>query len=136
MKKLTERDGADWYCETCAEAVPEPDWRYVADMRLQDFTDSHFVTAFRSAEGIFGISARDLHAMNQREQEEQLNSALYQTSMFVVKASVDAWQGVERLRIAIVRREDLNFTEETKVTNPQHSRDAQLLTFAETVQRD
>jgi len=114
MKKLSGQDGSDWYCETCAQSVPEPDWRYIMDMRLQDHTDAHYTTAFRSAEEIIGIPARDLHNLDKIQQDKLIDNVFYKTRLFVLKAHIDNWQGDQRLRVSVVRQEPMLYDVEAK----------------------
>lgn len=127
MKKLTDKfagsEGGfeDWYCETCAESITEPDWRYILDMKLSDFTDSHYVTCFNKGDEILGVPAAELRRLeleNPEERDRILNEAIHSTRTFVLKATTDEWKGDLRLRISVVRQEPLDMAEEAKVGPP------------------
>lgn len=62
-KKKVIRDGNSWYrCESCQESFEECEYKYMVTMRLQDFSEALWVTAFDdSACIILGHSAASLH---------------------------------------------------------------------------
>lgn len=120
MKKLVERmeynqnDG--WYCETCEMNVEVPEWGYMLDIRIEDFTDGHYVKAFSSGEAILGISAKDLRVMEGTQALlKVVDKALYTTRLFVLKTSLDTWEGEERLKSIVLQSDSVDAVTETKV---------------------
>ena len=123
MKKVVEQFTGGWLCETCGESV-DPAWRYIMDTKLSDFTDVHFATAFDCAENLIGISVDELREKEQedpKKAEAVVNSALYQTRIFTVKAYIDNWQGDMRLKLSILRSEPVDYIAETKVRREMKS---------------
>ena len=122
-KKLMEHSPTDWECQTCSERMQEPNWRYIFEVRLQDHTDSHYATAFATAEEILQLPANDLKEMDDAAQSEILDQAKFTPRVFLLKAMATHYQEELRLRLSIVRQQPLDFVGETKVHHHSSSDD-------------
>lgn len=120
MKKLSDcgygNEAEDWFCESCSQNVETPDWRYSMDTRLQDFTDARYVTAFRCGDDLMAITAEELHMLRGTpEFKNWINRARFTTQLFVLKAAMQEWQGMSRIKLSMVRVEPIDPVRETKV---------------------
>eukprot|EP00210_Caulerpa_lentillifera_P005971 g5706.t1 len=112
MKKLIGED-RNFSCEACGQNVDEPNWRFILSLQLRDYTDSQFVTAFDAAEEIMGISAKDLRVVKDTPAfKKYIDNARFTTRVFTLRASMDEWNGDQRLRVNVFRQEEINFTQE------------------------
>ncbi|WVQ73180.1 hypothetical protein IAR50_002744 [Cryptococcus sp. DSM 104548] len=68
-KKVVE-DGGSWRCEKCNRNYDAPIHRYILNINVMDHTGSFWITAFNeTAEQLMGISANDLMALKDDEEE-------------------------------------------------------------------
>lgn len=115
QKKLIDSGGGDWYCERC-QLRSEPEWRYIMSMTVNDHTGSRWVTAFQEAgTEILGMTANELHSREGTVEHEQiLQNSTFRKMTFKLKIAEETYQDETRVKLTVIRAEEMNYAEECK----------------------
>ena len=67
-KKVTSLGDGTWQCERCNIAHEKPNYRYILNLNVADFTSHQWLTCFdESAKAIMGISANELNDLREND---------------------------------------------------------------------
>lgn len=116
-KKVIE--GAEYHCESCGWQGSACNYRYVLSMIIEDASGSSWVSAFNDqAAQILGKPANELKALKDeslQQYEQVIANAERQRYVMRVRAKLDSWQGVERVKIQALKLDRINFVDEMKL---------------------
>ncbi|GMM28323.1 replication factor A subunit protein [Martiniozyma asiatica (nom. inval.)] len=106
-KKVVQQKDGDWRCEKCNVNFPEPDWRYVASISAVDSTGQIWLSMFNEqGEQFFGISAKEMMDMRNSGtndlKDHLTKNVLFKEIVCRVRASMDSYNGVDRVRYSMV----------------------------------
>lgn len=100
-KKTVEFDPGQWRCETCQKTWERPEYRYILQINVADFTGQMWLSCFNDVGvQIMGMPANDLMAMrdegDERRVTEAFSDANCNTFVFKCKAKMDTFQDQQR----------------------------------------
>jgi replication factor A1 len=99
-KKKVLNEGGSWFCEKCSKTYPTCNMVYNFNLKIEDFSGMQYGQVFGETVGnqVFGMSAKDLHAIRGDEQivsddlKELLKTCQNVESMMLIKVKMDNYQ--------------------------------------------
>lgn len=118
-KKTVEFDPGQWRCEKCQKTWDRPEYRYILQINVADFTGQMWLSCFNDVGvQIMGMPANDLMAMrdegDERRVTEAFSDANCKTFVFKCKAKMDTFQEQQRVRYQVQYANPLDFARESK----------------------
>ena len=100
-KKVVEIDPGQWRCERCDKNHPQPNWRYILSVSVNDYTGQLWLSGFDdTGRLLIGVDANELTRLRDEGEEakftETFNDANCKTMIFRVKAKMDTFQDQQR----------------------------------------
>lgn len=108
MKKVIEQNDGTWRCERCSINHPKPFYRYMLSISTADSTGQLWLNMFNDrAEKLMGCPASKLMEIKDDSDNDKLrayfaNNVLFKEYAFRVRARLDSYQGVDRVRYEVV----------------------------------
>jgi replication factor A1 len=116
-KKVTEEGDGNWSCEKCQRKYPAPNYRYLLNLQITDFTNSTYATAFDDMGAkIMGHTANELHLMKEEDHagyEAAFERILMKQFSFKLRAKTDSYNGQQRIKTSILEAEPIDFQRDT-----------------------
>lgn len=108
-----------WHCENCNRSFPQPEYRYILSLLVLDFSGTQWMTAFNDAalSLVGNRSANELVEMqkgNPEEAKQALETCLHKEFILQVRAKMDTFQDVTKLRVTIMRAEPVDFVSDSR----------------------
>ncbi|MCO5556037.1 hypothetical protein L7F22_009581 [Adiantum nelumboides] len=116
-KKVTMMDQSSWRCEKCDMNYEAPQYRYIMNANVQDYTGSIWLSGFNEVgEQMFGATASELAQLKDNGDEvaynEILERAYGHTWLFNIRAKQDTFNDVPRVRYNIAKMTSVDFSKE------------------------
>ncbi|KAI4595907.1 Replication factor A protein 1 [Pestalotiopsis sp. 9143b] len=118
-KKVIDQGDSSWRCEKCDASFPAPQYRYIMSINVNDHTGQLWLSCFdETARQLLDMSAD--HAMELKEKDpESLVRAFERANCtkwsFRVRAKMDTYGEVSRVRYQVLNASPLNYTTEAKL---------------------
>ncbi|KAI9314631.1 hypothetical protein BX666DRAFT_1968809 [Dichotomocladium elegans] len=115
-KKVLQESEKSWRCERCSKVYPEPVWRYMLTVSIQDATCQLFVQAFDEVgTQLLGKSANEV--MHLKDTDADAYSAIMKDSLFKLynfkgKAKSESYMDMMRTRYTLIDAKPISFSEE------------------------
>lgn len=120
-KKVTETGAPGmWHSESSGRELSEDEvvHRYIASMKVADFSGTQWVTAFdEAAVAIIGRSAGEMRSLFHTDMslyESILDDCFFRPIVMKMSVREDTWQGESRMRYTVNRVEKANFVSESR----------------------
>ncbi|KAK6944766.1 Replication factor-A protein 1, N-terminal [Dillenia turbinata] len=119
-KKVTKSGDTRWQCDRCNQKFEECDYRYLLQVQIQDHTGLTWVTAFQeSAEEMLGCSAKELYFLRYEEEDdarfsEIIKASLFKQYLFRLKIKEELYGDEQRLKIAVVKADRVDYAAESR----------------------
>ncbi|ORZ02948.1 replication factor-A protein 1 [Syncephalastrum racemosum] len=115
-KKKVSHDVDGWRCEKCSKNYPEPHYRYILTLSMEDDTAQLFMSAFDDiGQQILGMSASEL--MRLKETEPEASQKVFANATFNyynlrARAKTETFNDQTRVKYSIVEAKKISFVEE------------------------
>lgn len=113
-KKVIEQSDGTWRCEKCSLNFPAPNHRYIMTASILDETGQLWLNLFNEqAQALVGVDANALLDMKNKGDGSALKNylnekVLYKEHAFRIKASLDSYNGQDRVRFQALSVSDIN----------------------------
>lgn len=123
-KKLQQNDDG-WFCETCGRNST-PEYRWMLNVRLADFTQEEHCSAFQEAgDALMGMTAAQMHELEQQEEqagmgeeeslaEQARRRALFRPWLMRLRISQQTYRDDISIRKTISSLQPLDFVQDSK----------------------
>lgn len=120
-RKVIETNTGSWRCERCDLEKSEPTYRYITTVLVLDETGQMWLSLFdEDARKLFGIDAGEMVKYQKAQEEDPSNTefasaflaANYKEYAFRVRAKLDSYNDVERVRYQVLSLDDLDYVAE------------------------
>jgi len=116
-KKKVVESGGEWLDESTGKVLPACQRRYILGVKVEDFSGSHFFTAFDDqGKSMLGKSADDLYELHQMDPpaaEAVWKQGLFQQCVFKVRAKNERYQDQDRVKCSILDCQPIRYKEES-----------------------
>ena len=117
-KKVIEDGEGGWRCEKCNKSYPEPQYRYVMSVSVNDHTGQAWFSCFDDVgKKIMGMTADELHGLQETDQamaNEAFAKAVCGTFVFRTRGKQDNYNGQTRVRYQVLDANPVDFDAEAK----------------------
>ena len=116
-KKVTMMDQHSWRCEKCDMNYEAPQYRYIINANVQDYTGSIWLSGFNEVgEQMLGATATELAQLKESGDEvaynEIMERAYGHSWLFNIRAKQDTFNDVPRVRYNISKMTSTDFSKE------------------------
>ncbi|KAL3688110.1 hypothetical protein R1sor_014419 [Riccia sorocarpa] len=119
QKKVTNNGDGTYRCDRCDQSVPEPDYRYLLQMQIQDHTGVTWISGFQEAGiEIFGVPAKELSGYKDHEDPafgDTIQRVLFSSHVFKLKVKEETYNDEQRVKCTVVKSEKVDFSAEGKL---------------------
>ncbi|XP_057837225.2 replication protein A 70 kDa DNA-binding subunit A-like [Cryptomeria japonica] len=118
-KKCTQQSDNQWFCSRCQTAVPECNYKYLLQMKLQDHTGALWATAFDEVgTNILQISAKELYMLQydlttQKTPQSIIKHVLLSSFVFTLSITTDMYNSEPRLKATITKVARIDYQAES-----------------------
>ncbi|KAF2218452.1 replication factor-A C terminal domain-containing protein [Elsinoe ampelina] len=118
-KKVIEVDPGEWRCEKCDKSHPKPDYRYVMQLNVADYTGQLWLSCFDEVgRMVMGVPANDVQAAREDGDDKKVTDLFQEANckalMFRCRAKMDTFQDQQRVRYQVLSATPINYAQEAK----------------------
>lgn len=123
-KKVIQQSDGTWRCEKCSLNFPTPNHRYIMTASILDETGQMWINLFNEqAQTLIGVDANKLLEIKEKSPTALKNylndKVLYKEYAFRIKASLDSYNGQDRVRFQVLSLSNIDPSIEADVLAEQ-----------------